>query len=197
MFRILLILFSTAVNVPNFAEWPDYHSGTITPYAAKNRSPPISLRISMVPLCSTSHVLKTAGSRWLCWWQKNVLRWMVATPIMQSIRRTLVGIQLDTKMAAKRSRLPAGTLPIIGWLDHSLTWFRELQICVMLSAARLAVDVVPGISTPNTDLEKLHQLGLEHKTSISLSRLAEASGSLRVNKICQTLLERQTFLQML
>lgn len=48
----------------------------------------------------------------------------------------------------------------IGWLDHSLTWLHNLQICVMLSPVPLDVDVVPGLNrtTPNTDLEKLHQL---------------------------------------
>lgn len=51
----------------------------------------------------------------------------------------------------------------IGWLDHSLTWLHNLQICVMLSPVPLDVDVVPGLNrtTPNTDLEKLHQFGLE------------------------------------
>lgn len=68
---------------------------------------------------------------------------------LSNTRRTLVGIQPDTKMSAERSRLPAGTLPNIGWLDHCLTWLHKMQICVMLRTVVLAVDIVPGLSAPH------------------------------------------------
>lgn len=123
MFKILLILCSTAVNVPNLAECLGL---SLLQSAAKTRSPPISWRVLMVPLCLTSHVLRTADSRW----RKNVLRWMVATSIMPSIQRTFVGIQPDTKMAAERagyllapSRSLAGcTIPSHGYNTWWSVW---------------------------------------------------------------------------